>query len=179
MRIPIVMAYAAGMGQQIINSIPNVRFVPTGPQNQMPGLFYTKNGNEYEFTIRKIAVVSMGQQSLGAGGKWKVVLLTPMSMDWDVGPRAHRKLKRFIDNTPSGYLMGPKSIAQMAEEYPAFAGDYLMQNSTLIAPHHLAGDPSPARIAEIDYRPSSLEAFDDIEPERTDLFGPDPEPPEI
>jgi hypothetical protein len=162
------------MGQQIIDSIPNVRFEPTGPQNQMPGLFYTKNGNEYEFVIRKIAVVSMGQPSLGTGGKWKVVLLTPMSMDWDVGPKAHRKLKRFIDNAPAGYLMGPKSIPQMAEDYPAFAGEYLMQNSVLIAPHHFSGDPKPEKIAEADYRPSSLEAFDDTEPLKTDLLGPDP-----
>ncbi len=173
-RIPIVIAYAAGSGPEIINSIPNVSYIPPGMRWKMPRLSYAKNGNIYEFLIRKIKTVSIGPQSNGNGGKWTVVLLTPLSMNWEVGPIAHRKLKRFIDNAEAGWLLGPISIKQMSEQFPAFASNYLTSGGVLIAPHIIAGDPDPARIAEIDYRPSSLDAFDDIEPNRTDLFGPDP-----
>ncbi len=174
MRIPFIIAYATGRGSDIISSIPNITYFPPSDQWRMPRLCYSKNGNDYEFLIHKLKTVSIGPESRGTDGKWTVVLLTPLSIDWRVGPRAYRKFKRFINNATPGFLLGPRSIRHMAQQFPSFATSYLVDGDmNLIAPHIIAGDPAPQLIATVDYRPTSMQAFDDIEPDE-DLL-PQPE----
>jgi len=188
MRVPFVMAYAKGLGSQIINAINNLEYVA---DEGLPRIRYEKNGNVITLLIWRLkSSVTLPWTSAGTDGKWTIILCTPLPLDWRLGPRAFRKLRRFVigEGNQNGegeyYLAGPWSIQKVAELYPGFAERYLkvgvfteegewigpIPDAELIAPHVILGDFSPEKTATLDYNPTDQACTDDEEPVEEDIF---------
>lgn len=193
-RLAFILAIAQGKHQVVIDAIDKLKFIPReGPRH--PELQYTrKDGSILRIYLYRITTnITLPQDSAGANGKWSIYYCLPAGMtdinrkpiqDWKVGTQVFRKLRRVIvddrnrDRNGNRFLLGPWSLKEVDERFPAFANKYLypldkngvkIPGSSIKAPLVVAGD-SPETVASIDYRPTALEAFEDTEIEKEVLF---------
>lgn len=181
MRIPFLLAYAEGKGAYILKNINNVSYAPPDYLWHFPRIDF--RGQEYWF--RRIASVTLAQDSVAESKMWSVALLYPMSQDWANGPMLHRKLRRVAMAAPNGWIKGPFSLLKAATLWPSFANRYLKpttydedndiyitQGSEIMCPMVFMGDQDPFDIAKIDYNPSDDDCTNDVEPDKDVIIPP-------
>lgn len=179
MRICFFIATKKGTAGAVLHSAPNLFKIqpekeggdPEGP----PWLLYTPGGDHtravklYLFRLKP----HDGSEDKNpvpiviGGSTWTVWLLIPDSLEWDMGPRAMRKLirARFDDN-----VLGPYTKPEIQRKRPALH-DLLCPDGGL--PHNIQGD-DPVALGALDYAPSQLDSDNDVEPTKESIFGPEP-----
>lgn len=176
-----MLAFARGLGPAIVNSITNLEYLQPNYWWPFPRLRYRKQ--EFMFQIMGHVTIT-GQPSQGPSQQWTIALLTPLSTDWTIGPKAYRKLRRARLSLPTGYLKGPRSLANVRDNWPTLSDKWLrphnydsdgnslgpIPGSEIRPPHVFMGDPTPEDIHTYDYQPSDSDCTDDVEPAYEDIF---------
>jgi len=174
MRVPFVVAIAAGQGHVVLSAIDRLLFVPACQRSYVKPeindgtcpysrLFYqSQTYGEIELMISKVATVDLPVESSGTDGQWDIWLLMPESLSVKDGSRALRKLRRYISGASPSLIRGGITLKKMKETMPTVYDDVFADHSWTI----YAGDNHERHETAI-YDPTDNDCTNDVDAEPT------------
>lgn len=143
-----------------LDSLPEgVRVLDTGDGN---GLTIRLPG---EYPDNTLLLRHQGKRTI-SGTQWQLWLCIPCSLDWRIGAKVARFIRRVALARPAK-VRGPWSLRQFRSLYPTVAAELLGAGDE--PPLVIAGD-EPASYPRADYRPTDSDATNDVEPDPSIIF---------